>query len=44
MRRPRTKTHPAEVGFARLVLADHVIAAAIFLDRHVTLGTLLARK
>ena len=44
MRRPRTQTHPAEVGLARLVLANHVVAASVLLDRHVTLRTLLTRK
>jgi len=35
---PGTQTDPTEVKLA--ALADHVIAAPILLDRHVTLGTL----
>ena len=37
---PRAQTHPAEFGATRLILADHVIAAAVLLDGHVALGTL----
>lgn len=40
VRLPRSQTHPAKFGPARLILADHVVAAAVFLYGHVTLGTL----
>ena len=40
MRFPRTKTHPTELHLARRVLARHVIAAAILLNRHLALRTL----
>lgn len=38
---PGPETHPAELGSARLILAYHVIAAAVLLDGDVALGTLL---
>lgn len=41
VRFPGPEADPAEVGLAVLVLAHHVIAAAILLDGHVALGTLL---
>ena len=40
MRFPRPQTDPAEVRLAGLVLADHVIAAAVLLDGGVTLETI----
>lgn len=40
VRLPRPKAHPAKVRFAVLILAHHVIAAAVLLDRHVAFGTL----
>ena len=42
MRFPRSKTHPTEVSFASLVLADHMIAASILLYGGTALGTLLS--
>ena len=41
MRSPGAKTDPAEVRLAALVLALHVVAAAVLLDGGATLGTLL---
>ena len=41
MRSPEAKTDPAEVRLAALVLALHVVAAAVLLDGGATLGTLL---
>lgn len=41
VRLPRPETDPAEVGLAVLVLADHVVAAAVLLDGHVALRALL---
>ena len=41
MRGPGAKTDPAEVRLAALVLALHVVAAAVLLDGGATLGTLL---
>lgn len=41
MRFPRSQTYPAELGFAILVPTNHVIAAAVLLNSHVTLWTLL---
>ena len=38
---PGAKTDPAEVRLAALVLALHVVAAAVLLDGGATLGTLL---
>ena len=40
VRFPRPQTDPAEVRLAGLVLADHVIAAAVLLDGGVTLETI----
>lgn len=37
---PRPETHPTELGSARLILAYHVVAAAVLLDGDVALGTL----
>lgn len=39
VRLPWTQTHPAKLGPARLIFAYHVIAAAVFFDGHMTLGT-----
>ena len=41
MRSPGAKTDPTEVRLAALVLALHVVAAAVLLDGGATLGTLL---
>lgn len=41
MRFPRTEADPAEVVFAVLVLADHVIATTVLFDRHEALRALL---
>ena len=41
MRLPRTQTHPAKLRLAALVLADHVVAATVLLDRRPTFGALL---
>ena len=41
MRLPRPEAHPAKVRLAGLVLADHVVAAAVLLDGGATLGALL---
>ena len=41
MRLPRPETHPAEVCLACLALTHHVVATTVFLDRYLTLGTLL---
>lgn len=40
VRLPGSQTHPAKVGLAVLVLAHHVIAAAVLLNRHVAPWTL----
>ena len=40
VRLPRAQAHPAELAATRLILAYHVIAAAVLLDGDVTLGTL----
>ena len=37
MRLPGPETHPAEVSLARLVLADHVVAAPVLLNSGSTL-------
>lgn len=42
MRLPGPQTDPAEVGLAVLVLAYHVVAAAILLDGYVALWALLS--
>ena len=41
MRFPGAEADPAEVGAAALVLAHHVVTAAVLLNRHAALGTLL---
>lgn len=41
VRFPGPEAHPAEVGLAVLVLANHVVTAAIFLNGHVAFRTLL---
>ena len=38
---PGSQAHPAEVRLAGLVLADHVVAAAVLLDGGAALGALL---
>ena len=38
---PGSEAHPAKVGLARLVLADHVVTAAVLLNGGATLGALL---
>lgn len=40
MRLPRPQAHPAEVRLAVLVLADHVVTAAVLLDGDVATRTL----
>lgn len=40
VRLPRPEADPAEVGLAVLVLANHVVTAAVLLDGHVALRTL----
>lgn len=39
---PWSETHPAELGSTRLILAYHVVAAAVLFDGDVALGTLLS--
>ena len=41
MRLPGPEAHPAKVRLTGLVLADHVVAAAVLLDGGATLGALL---
>ena len=38
---PGSQTNPTELCLTALVLTNHVVATTIFLDRNVTLGTLL---
>lgn len=40
MRLPGTETDPTELVLAVLVLAHHMVAAAVLLNRHTALGTL----
>lgn len=41
VRLPHAQAHPAKLGLAGLVLAHHVVAAAVLLDGELALGALL---
>ena len=41
---PRTETHPAELSFAGMVTADHVITPTSLLNGSTALGTFLKRE